>query len=309
MTGTELATTIIQRRGSAKFGVTGNAPGVNDFGQCTAVQHDMEVVLFGGPKTFGNAVDMFANGSSGLYYKLAGNVQIEPGDAVFQGGDKVLGTDPRYGHTFMSTQRSAPGQPIWGYSQNYPTNYPPYLRQFPRNGLIGVLRAKVLQSGQGGSVPSDTDLVYREMFAEACYLYGPGRVPDRGERRMRMDATAPSVWNDVVMGPESRGKIGQMLVADYNYILGRAFKPNIGINFAVEIAPRVESIVNRQTAYADHKKQIWDSQECIDWQAQVKAALSGQPVSDPAIAAKLAEAIRLAEEGKLTLDKITKLKS
>lgn len=316
MTGSELASTVVQRRGSTRFGVTGSWNGGNptaDWGQCTAVPHDIEIVLFGRVLTFGNGKDMFPNAPAAQYHKLAGNVEILPGDIVVQGGDPVLGTDYRYGHAFMATQRSVPGQAITGYSQNYPTGYPPHFRTFPRNGLIGALRAKVLQSEGGASVDPARIQQLLEMatFAgDQTYYALDMHVPEPGANSGRIGGTWGQLYAAIVNGgPEARQRVRDHIIDYYVYILGRDRNAKAGqpgyINIAAEIDPRVESIIRRESTWGMHRENIKASPEAIARAKTIAAALQG---SDVVALQRLETAKQIARQLKLTngaeLDKI-----
>jgi hypothetical protein len=302
MTGQELANTIVQRRGSTRFGVTGSWNGgnpTNDWGQCTAVPHDVEIVLFGRVLTYGHAKDMFNNAPVGQYHKLAGNVEILPGDIVVQGGDPVLGTDYRYGHIFMATQRSVPGQGITGYSQNYPTGREPHYRTFPRNGLIGALRAKVLSSG--GGVTVDPQLAIKsEYLGMLLYLHFLQRPGSRDENRLRMHLGGHETYAAVAYDPAVRERLTAMLVDFYNRLLGRKYL-GVPINIALEIKPRVDSIIAGQSAPYQHFVNIATSPEAIAWENTLQSGLKG---TDAVALQKLSTAKELAKQGKVPLDKI-----
>lgn len=305
MTGSELVGSVVQRRGSAKFGVTGSYNGGNptgDWGQCTAVPHDVELVLFGRVLTLGNAVNMFDNAPDAQYSKLRGNVDIQPGDIVVQGGDPVLMTDPRYGHIFLASQHSGVGQAITGYSQNYPTGYPPHFRTFPRNGLIGVLRAKVLSSGGGTSVdPARIQqlLEFATFGLDEAYFALDMHVPEPGANTGRIGGSASQGYNAILSaGTEARDKARAHLIDYYNYILGRKFT-GIPINIALEIDPRVDSILGRRSTWGMHRENIKASPEAIAFAKTVEAALKG---SDVVALQKLTTAKEIAAQSKVTID-------
>ncbi len=309
MTGQELVNTVVARRGSTRFGVTGswnNGNPTNDWGQCTAVPHDGELVLFGRVLTLGHAYQMIYNAPDDQYHKLFGDVEILPGDMVFQRQDPVLQTDWP-GHTFMASGRSLPGQWIPGYSQNYPTGYPPHYRSFPRNGLIGVLRAKVLQSA-GMATISDArlqQLLSLATFAgDQTYFALQMHVPEPGANSGRIGGSWNDLYNAIVSGSrEAHDALQEMLVDMYDYGLGRKFlgRP---INLALEIEPRINSLIARQATLRDHWRNIKNSPEGVAWQKTLAAALAG---SDVVALQKLQTAKELAALARQPIDKISNL--
>lgn len=303
MTGAEAVGRINALHGNRKFGVTGP-----DYGECTAVPHSLQREVLGLPIVYGNAKDIFANGSTEHYYKLAGNVQIEAGDIVVQGGDPVLGTSYLFGHVFVADRPSAPGQPIWGYSQNYPTGREPHYRAFPRNGLIGVLRAKVLSSGGGGPT---VDVRYAEDWARVDYSYLFQRVPSDAERRLRVNLPwneAAGAINGAVLNKSEYG-LWNLLILMYEKGLGRDRNAKPGqpgyINIDAEIAPRVAQIVAGQNTPLNHFENIVASEEAKAYQDRIKTG------GDPQAAQKLALAKQFAQQLKdgnvESLDKIINL--